>query len=63
LNNLKWTLGAVLTGFCSSLTTISSFVNDICKLPSVKRYVYVICTIVVANGLSCVILAIDLTIS
>lgn len=61
--NLKWTLGAVLTGFCSSLTTISSFVNDICKLPSVKRYVYIFCTIVVANGLSCVILAVDLAIA
>ena len=45
-------ISAIETGFCSSLTTISSFVNDIYSLQVPKRYIYSIATILIAQIIS-----------
>jgi CrcB protein len=42
-------LAAIAGGFCSSFTTISSFVNDICNLCASKRYFYAFATIITAQ--------------
>lgn len=51
-------ISAIETGFCSSLTTISSFVNDICNLARSKRYIYALATIICAQIISIIIVAI-----
>ena len=51
-------ISAIETGFCSSLTTISSFVNDIYSLQVPKRYIYSIATILIAQIISIIILCI-----
>lgn len=48
-------LMAVGSGFCSSLTTISSFINDIVNLPPKRRYIYAFITVISTQALSCVI--------
>lgn len=51
-------ISAIMTGFCSSLTTISSFVNDMYNLDMTRRYIYAVTTILVAQLISCTIIAI-----
>ena len=51
-------ISSILTGFCSSLTTISSFVNDIYNLDILKRYIYAVTTVLIGQLISCTIFAI-----
>merc|ERR1712131_90709 len=54
---------SVGSGFCSSISTISSFVNDIVNLPPKRRYFYAIGTIFITQSISCVIYLIFFSIS